>query len=218
MSLWDDLSGAGGIFGGAADIFGGFATASGDTSAANYYNQAAALTALSTGLKQEMVTRQGYQAVGQNKAAVSAGGFSLSGTAEDLVRQTGQQVGLTRGVVGLQGQIQEQAYTAQAASAQAAAQASQGGGILGGLGGLIGGIATIFSDDRLKTDVVYQRTLPSGVNVYHFRLAGLPQIYEGVIVSDVFKKMPEAIYERDDGFYMVDYDKVGAKLMLVGHA
>lgn len=75
------------------------------------------------------------------------------------------------------------------------------------LGGSIAGGLFKLSDARVKTEVKYERTLPSGINVYSYRYLWSDKREEGVIAQEVQKVAPEAV--NDDGLYLtVDYSKV----------
>lgn len=77
-------------------------------------------------------------------------------------------------------------------------------GTAGGVLGLIGTGLSIFSDDRMKTDIVPDGHTEGGTPVYLYRYHGDDQIYQGVMAQDV----PHAIVKHESGFDMVDYSKV----------
>lgn len=94
-----------------------------------------------------------------------------------------------------------------------------GGMALGGAG-LFGGTAAapvatqmtfLPSDVRLKEHII-----PSGIDnghkMYEFNYIGNPQRYRGVMAQDILETHPEAVIEGDDGFYKVDYAKLGVDM------
>lgn len=72
--------------------------------------------------------------------------------------------------------------------------------------------ATLFSDIRLKEDVVKVKggELPE----YEFNYKGSKTRYRGVMAQDVIKVKPEAV-NMDDGFYTVDYAAIGKTMRIV---
>lgn len=131
-----DFSGLGSA---ASSIFSGV----GSFIQAGAYDQAAALAdkagdieKLSTGIKLEQATRQGYKVLGATEAAVGANNLSLSGSAMDVLRSNAQQVSLEKNLTEQQGTINELGYREKAAADRGAAQAAQAAGsgdILSGL-------------------------------------------------------------------------------------
>jgi hypothetical protein len=45
--------------------------------------------------------------------------------------------------------------------------------------------------------------------LYTFRYRGQQGLYQGVIAQDVLKARPDAVVVGADGFYLVDYAKLG---------
>ena len=131
---WDDFSGSFSDIGGAvADLF----SSQGDTLAAGSYRQAAAISGQnaaleeqSTAIKQAAIQRQNYKVIGGQQADVASAGFSASGSALDLLRDSIQQGAMTKAVAGLQGKIDENGFlqqqTAELGEAQTADTAAQG--------------------------------------------------------------------------------------------
>ncbi len=205
------LNQMGSILQGAGTIIGGIYTAQGDAASAAFYKEAAAYTALNTKIQAELATRQGYQAVGQNKAAVAGNGFTNAGTANEFIRATGQQAGMTRAVGVLNGVLQQQSYEAQASAAESASQGAL-------FGGIVGGIGQMFSDDRLKQNIKPCGTNHLGIGIFRFNLIGSSVRYEGALASDVLKRMPAAVSQDADGMYLIDYDMIDMKPRIVGDA
>lgn len=162
-----------GLAGGAVDdIFKGQATAKslrlkaeGDLVEAQNYDlaadlakQSAEFTRQSTAIKETQAQRQLYLGLGKTGSDVASAGFSMSGSALDLMRDSAAQGGLTKAVIGQQGLITEagfneqaQAYTNLAGYARYAANeerdmadtAETNGYITGGIKGAAA-IATLF--------------------------------------------------------------------------
>lgn len=103
---------------------------------------------------------------------------------------------------------------------QISAQAnSKGGGLFGFLGDIAGAYITKAiiggSDERLKTNVEYFDTLPSGIKMYIWdwteeaKQKGFdenPPI--GVIAQEIQKTHPEAVLEGPDGYLRVNYTRL----------
>lgn len=130
---------AGGIFKGAGDIFSGFEAAAADREEAAYYGKAAQWTQYSTGIKELAANRQIYQTLGTGRADIGASGLKLSGSAADVMRASAAEGSITRNMIGLHGQIDEQGLIAQEKAAKDQASGAEIGGILGGIGQILGG-------------------------------------------------------------------------------
>ena len=61
-----------------------------------------------------------------------------------------------------------------------------------------------FSDIRLKDNVELIGQSPSNINIYKFNYLNDPTVYQGVMAQDV----PWATVKADNGYLMVDYNKV----------
>ena len=61
-----------------------------------------------------------------------------------------------------------------------------------------------FSDIRLKDNIEFIGQSPSNINIYKFNYLNDPTIYQGVMAQDV----PWASVKSDNGYLMVDYNKV----------
>jgi hypothetical protein len=86
-------------------------------------------------------------------------------------------------------------------------------GAQSGLGGLIGQVAgsavKIFSDRRLKQDIVKVGELANGLGVYDFKYKSSPDtIYRGVMADEVATVQPLALGPVIDGFATVDYGQI----------
>ena len=65
------------------------------------------------------------------------------------------------------------------------------------------------SDIRLKTGIHRIGTTVLGLPLYQFQYRNRAGVYLGVMAQDVLKVEPSAVSMGADGYYMVDYDKLG---------
>jgi hypothetical protein len=85
----------------------------------------------------------------------------------------------------------------------AANQASSNMSGLYGLAGNLGSAAIMFSDRRLKSNIVRIGTHPLGIGVYEYDIFGERQ--RGVMADEVETVLPVAVLTRPDGYKMVNY-------------
>ena len=125
---------------GVSDIFSGFGDLEkmkGDELEQQSYQEAAQLalqneqyTKMSTSIQQAQEDRTVALAQGRTQSEVAGAGFSMSGSALDIMRSGAQQGALTKAVTGYQGLITEAGYAEQAQSytnmAAAAGDAAKG--------------------------------------------------------------------------------------------
>jgi hypothetical protein len=76
---------------------------------------------------------------------------------------------------------------------------------LGTIASTVGGLASIFSDPRLKTDVRKLGTRPDGLGVYSYRYLGSLRRVIGVMANEVAKLRPDALGPTVQGFATVNY-------------
>lgn len=145
---FDDFSTSFSDIGGAvSDLF----SSAGDSLSAGSYRQAAAISGnnakleeQSTAIKEAAIQRQNYKVLGGQQNDVASAGFSASGSALDLMRDSIQQGAMTKAVAGLQGQINENGFLSQQIAelgeAQTADTAAQGD-IFGAIFKTIGAVA-----------------------------------------------------------------------------
>jgi hypothetical protein len=69
------------------------------------------------------------------------------------------------------------------------------------------GSGGIFSDERLKTNIVKVGTHSKGFGIYEYDKFG--QRERGVMAQEVIKVMPEAVKEHESGYLMVNYGMIG---------
>lgn len=146
--------------GAVSDLFaaeGDRAKAAGDRSEAQDYGLASDLagqnekfTEESTQIKEAQQARQMTQSLGSTAADVAGAGFSASGSALDIMRDSASQGALTHAVLGQQGLIteagyteQQKAYTNMQGAANAAADAQDKAATGAEITGAIKGVAAI---------------------------------------------------------------------------
>jgi hypothetical protein len=129
-----------GDFGAAAsDIFaaqGDQAKASGDFAEATEYNAAAGLalqneqfTKMSPAIKEAQQQRELMMAQGGIQASTAGGGFQMSGSSLDILKDSASQGALTHAVLGQQGLITEAGYAEQATNYEMMSSAAQQAGL-----------------------------------------------------------------------------------------
>jgi hypothetical protein len=79
---------------------------------------------------------------------------------------------------------------------------------MGALGGLFGGVASIFSDARLKTDIKRIGKTDEGTPIYQFRYKSGGPVQIGYMAQDLLETNPGAVSMHESGYMMVDYGKV----------
>jgi hypothetical protein len=99
------------------------------------------------------------------------------------------------------------APVAQAATNQGNYNTAAYNARMGALGGLYQGIGSaaggIFSDIRLKSNIVKVGEHPKGFGIYEYDIFGRRE--RGVMAQEVEKIIPEAVMEHPSGFKMVNY-------------
>lgn len=96
---------------------------------------------------------------------------------------------------------------------------AESGGILGGAGAAIAGIASAFSDRKLKKNIV-PVGIEKGHPVYEFEYKGklakeFPGRYRGVMADEVETRTPEAVVTDRHGRKLVRYDLIGPNMSRV---
>jgi hypothetical protein len=103
----------------------------------------------------------------------------------------------------------ENQYAQQSQNYQQQLKAQQAG--LGSIFGLAGSLATklpMFSDRRLKSNIINVGKLPNGISTYVFSYLWSPKREFGVMADEVINIIPDAVIANDNGYMMVDYRKV----------
>ena len=75
------------------------------------------------------------------------------------------------------------------------------------------GAATAPSDARLKRDIVRVGRLANGLPLYRYRYLWSDIEYVGVMAQEAALLKPEAVARGEDGFFRVDYGRLGTRLM-----
>jgi hypothetical protein len=78
-----------------------------------------------------------------------------------------------------------------------------------------GGKRGNISDIRLKTNIHLVGTTVLNLPLYKFEYRGKSGTYIGVMAQDVLKVDPSAVSIGRDGFYRVDYQKLGIEMLQV---
>ena len=68
------------------------------------------------------------------------------------------------------------------------------------------------SDIRLKTDVHRIGTTVLGLPLFQFQYRNRVGVFLGVMAQDVLKVEPSAVSMGADGYFMVDYGKLGISM------
>lgn len=91
---------------------------------------------------------------------------------------------------------------------QKSTSTSTGGGpsTFGSLASAAGGLASIFSDRRLKRDIVKEGELPDGLGIYSFRYVGDAERHTGVMADEVGELRPWALGPEKAGYATVNYE------------
>lgn len=80
------------------------------------------------------------------------------------------------------------------------------GGLFSAGASLLPGLFAL-SDRRAKTDIQRVGKLDNGLDVFIYKYWGDGPFYMGVMAQDVKESNPEAVFERPDGYLMVNYEE-----------
>lgn len=69
-------------------------------------------------------------------------------------------------------------------------------------------IGSLFSDSRLKENIVLCDRSKSGLNVYEFNYKGSSERWRGVIADELVASNPDAVHVNPSGFLSVDYARI----------
>jgi hypothetical protein len=69
------------------------------------------------------------------------------------------------------------------------------------------------SDIRLKRDIEPVGRLDNGLTLYRFRYRWSDEVFVGVMAQEVLSIEPDAVIVGEDGFYRVDYARLGIRMM-----
>jgi hypothetical protein len=101
-----------------------------------------------------------------------------------------------------QARIQATNQTEQARIASSTQKKSSSNGLIGSI---IGGALSIFSDPRLKTDIVLLDRESDGLGIYRYNYTGDAREYIGVMADEVALIRPHALGPVIDGYATVNY-------------
>ena len=69
------------------------------------------------------------------------------------------------------------------------------------------------SDKRFKTDISYLTTMENGIKLYSFRYIWGGPTYVGVLAQDILRSRPECVETDKYGYYYVNYNMLGIKMI-----
>jgi hypothetical protein len=172
------------------------------SSAPTFYQAGTSAGSAAAGTQQQ--TAAGYlNGIAQGTNTITSGlGMQLSGLGNVLNSQTSFANGLNS------------VYSSQAANYQSPFSQIMGGA------GAVAGLATAFSDRRLKENIVLVGTDESGrFNLYEFTYIGSPdKKFIGVMADEVEPLVPDAVIYDDLGFASVDYAMIGVPFKEIKNA
>ena len=101
-------------------------------------------------------------------------------------------------------------------SSQAAAEKQAGDEKMwGGISDGISGIGKIFSDKRLKENIVKMKYSDSGIPIYHFNYKGDNTTWTGAMAQDLLKLGREDVVGKKGGYYTVNYNLIDVDMKKV---
>lgn len=147
----------------------------------------------------------------QTLAYIMSGVELTSGTPMSTMEASRKEREIDRSVI-------EQNYQTQIRNARAAEKAAKKAGknaLLGGVAQMAGtaiSLAAVFSDKRLKEDLILVGKANNGLNIYlgkYTKESGLDdgKIHLFLIAQEVQNIKPEAVIKNENGYLMVDYAK-----------
>lgn len=142
----------------------------------------------------DTATQQAQGQLETQKAGAVANSYAgMAGLASNSSNQQASLFGPMAGLYGDMFKAQSQAHSASASG-------------FGQTLGAIGGLASLFSDRRLKKNIKHIETTEDGMRVYEFEYkdVALPGKYRGVMADEV-QHMPGIVSEGAGGFLTVDY-------------
>jgi len=118
---------------------------------------------------------------------------------------------------GLEMQKQNSLMQSSMSQAQMAAAEKQAGDekMWGGIGDAISGVGKIFSDRRLKENIVKIKYSDSGIPIYHFNYIGEEQTWSGAMAQDLLELGKEKAVGNKNGYYTVDYNLIDINMKKV---
>lgn len=147
-----------------------------------------------------MALNAGNSAVSNNAQAGNSLVNSTSAGNSTIMQGQGMQLSGLGSVLNGQTSIYQ-------SNTQRSAADSQGTGQMIGAG--LGVATALMCDARLKENLRRIGTTLDGFALYLFNYIGDPSLHIGVIAQEVLPVKPEAVIQREDGFYAVDYSQIG---------
>jgi hypothetical protein len=71
----------------------------------------------------------------------------------------------------------------------------------------------VLSDLRLKRAIVQLGQLDNGLGLYRYQYLGSDAVFVGVMAQEVAGQLPEAVVRGDDGYFRVDYQALGLRML-----
>jgi hypothetical protein len=65
----------------------------------------------------------------------------------------------------------------------------------------------------LKREIVEVGRLDNGIGLYRYRYVWSDEVYVGVMAQEVARIVPEAVVLGTNGYFQVDYGRLGLRLM-----
>ncbi len=141
-------------------------------------------------------------------AAGSAGLAALGSSWAPAALGLGEIAGASANIAGV-AELASTVLPGVVEGATAVAGAAEGAGILATLAEVGGWIASLFSDERLKTDIKPVGKTNDGQNIYTYKYIDNPhKTHMGVLAQETLKTHPEAVSTHPIGALMVDYSKL----------
>lgn len=78
---------------------------------------------------------------------------------------------------------------------------------------LNGSCRFVESDRRFKRDIMLLARLDNGIGLYRYRYLWSDTVYVGVVAQEVAGIVPDAVLLAADGYYRVDYARLGLRLL-----
>lgn len=110
-------------------------------------------------------------------------------------------------LLALAGLSQPTPVVRQGASRSSAGGPSTASKIVSGIG-TAASIASMFSDRRLKKNIINIKEYIKGINLYSFEYLWSPKKHIGFMADEVKKVIPSAVVQHESGFDKVDYSEV----------
>ena len=151
---------------------------------------------------QSQIGALGQSAAGLQQFGAQARGIEQAGLAEnyrDFIEEREYGAGQIRQMVGALSGAPIRSYGEERSGSVGTPVAGPST-----FGQVAGALTAIQSDIRLKDDIKLVGKSPSGIKIYNFKYKGNDKKYQGVMAHQV----PHASIVNDEGYLMVDYNKL----------